>query len=250
MHFGSQCNDGLSLSSLSAEPLPEDTHNVAQSDANALSEESSGACNISSFTVKLDTDLDEEVADEQFRASNYSSNFISHCTLETSDNTVKPEQSSPDQKVSEDLEIDSKEGTSTEQELFNSFHYWRTPIPEIDLDLELCQTEAKTSSPHRPVVQKISSPVSPNITMATRKELEEMIENLEPHIDDPDVKGNPNVYTLCILKLNFGQILKKNVFLTHATSVCFLNCFLEVFDLKLKSMDVTKWLLCSPAIHL
>ena len=25
--------------------------------------------------------------------------------------------------------------------------------------------------------------------MATRKELEEMIENLEPHMDDPDVKG-------------------------------------------------------------
>jgi serine/threonine-protein phosphatase 4 regulatory subunit 1 len=29
--------------------------------------------------------------------------------------------------------------------------------------------------------------------MATRKELEEMIENLEPHMDDPDVKAQVEV---------------------------------------------------------
>lgn len=29
---------------------------------------------------------------------------------------------------------------------------------------------------------------SPNVTMATRKKVEEMTENLEPHMDEPDVK--------------------------------------------------------------
>ncbi|XP_018409370.1 PREDICTED: serine/threonine-protein phosphatase 4 regulatory subunit 1 isoform X2 [Nanorana parkeri] len=181
--------------SSTAEPLPEDADNVAKGDADTLSEESSVECSIVSFTVKLDTDL-VDTADEQCGVSNYSSNFISHCTLETSDDSVKPEQSSPDMEVSKDLEVDSKAGTATE--LFNSFHYWRTPIQEIDIDLELHQTEAEKNSPERPLAQKVSSPVSPNIAMATRKELEEMIENLEPHTDDPDVKAQVDVLTAAL----------------------------------------------------
>ncbi|KAM5157441.1 serine/threonine-protein phosphatase 4 regulatory subunit 1 isoform 4-T4 [Mantella aurantiaca] len=184
-------------SSLSAEPLPEETENVDKGDAAALSEESSVECSIVSFTVKLETDLDDDTSDERCRVSNYSSNFISHCTLEASGDSVKPEGSS-DVEVSKDLEVDSKAGTATEQELYNSFHYWRTPIPEIDIDLELCQTKAENRSPERPAVQKMSSPVSPNIAMATRKELEEMIENLEPHIDDPDVKAQVDVLTAAL----------------------------------------------------
>ncbi|XP_072267543.1 serine/threonine-protein phosphatase 4 regulatory subunit 1 isoform X2 [Pyxicephalus adspersus] len=184
--------------SSSTKPLQENTDNVTKGDANALSEESSVECSIVSFTVKLDTDLDDDTADEQFRVNNYCSNFISHCTLEPSDGLNKPEQSSSDTEVSKDLEVDFKEKIATEQELFNSFHYWRTPIPEIDIDLELCQAKAETSCPERPVVQKVSSPVSPNIAMATRNELEEMIENLEPHIDDPDVKAQVDVLTAAL----------------------------------------------------
>lgn len=183
--------------SSSAEPSPENTDNTAKGDVDALSEESSVECSIVSFTVKLDTNLDDDTADERFRDRNYSSNFISHCTLETSDDSVNLGQSFPDMVVSKDLEVDCKEGAATGQELFNSFHYWRTPIPEIDI-LELHQTEAEASSPERPVVQQVSSPVSPNIAMATRKELEEMIENLEPHIDDPDVKAQVDVLTAAL----------------------------------------------------
>lgn len=186
MSFVFIMNDFL-FSSSSADPTPENTDNTAKGDVDPLSEESSVECSIVSFTVKLDTNFD--TADERFRDRNCSSNFISHCTLETSDDSVNLQQSFPDM-VSKDLEVVCKAGAATGQELFNSFHYWRTPIPEIDIDLELHQTEAEASSPERPVVQQVSSPVSPNIAMATRKELEEMIENLEPHIDDPDVKGN------------------------------------------------------------
>lgn len=80
--------------------------------------------------------------------------------------------------VSEKVEI-------PEQELYNSFHYWRTPIPEIDLDLELL--EEKSNSDEE--VSSASSSTQVSTSALDRKQLEELIENLEPHVDDPDVKG-------------------------------------------------------------
>lgn len=81
----------------------------------------------------------------------------------------------------------------SEQEMYNSFHYWRTPIPEIDLDLELLEEqEEPPSSPGRVGSAHNSAPT------LGRKELEEMIENLEPHIDDPDVKGQPLIMLIAV----------------------------------------------------
>lgn len=80
-----------------------------------------------------------------------------------------------------------------EQELFNSFHYWRTPIPEIDLDL-LEEEEEEI----RPKEEEIR-PSNPSAPPALgRKQLEELIENLEPHIDDPDVKAQVDVLTAAL----------------------------------------------------
>ncbi|XP_036410351.1 serine/threonine-protein phosphatase 4 regulatory subunit 1 isoform X1 [Megalops cyprinoides] len=77
-----------------------------------------------------------------------------------------------------------------EQELYNSFHYWRTPIPSIDLDLEL-QERAGCGDPGSGSGQATAPTLG-------RKELEEMIENLEPHIDDPDVKAQVDVLTAAL----------------------------------------------------
>lgn len=81
-----------------------------------------------------------------------------------------------------------------EQELYNSFHYWRTPIPEIDLDLELLEEKCKSKAgvPERSFPIQISTPT------LDRKQLEELIENLEPHIDDPDVKAQVDVLTAAL----------------------------------------------------
>jgi serine/threonine-protein phosphatase 4 regulatory subunit 1 len=88
----------------------------------------------------------------------------------------------------------SQDSTVLDQELYNSFHFWRTPLPTIDLDVELEQDSGKRLSLETPEeAPRVPVPGSPNIAMATRKELEEMIENLEPHIDDPDVKGMEEV---------------------------------------------------------
>ncbi|XP_043082720.1 serine/threonine-protein phosphatase 4 regulatory subunit 1 [Puntigrus tetrazona] len=67
-----------------------------------------------------------------------------------------------------------------EQELFNSFHFWRTPIPQIDLELELEQ-DRRSEAP-----------------ALGRRQLQELIENLEPHIDDPDVKAQVDVLTAAL----------------------------------------------------
>ncbi|KAJ6662207.1 hypothetical protein lerEdw1_012674 [Lerista edwardsae] len=83
----------------------------------------------------------------------------------------------------------------TEQELYNSFHFWRTPLPEIDIDLELQKTAGIVDSETQEGKQEVAAP---NITMATRKELEDMIENLEPHMDDPDVKAQVEVLSAAL----------------------------------------------------
>nr|XP_048298060.1 serine/threonine-protein phosphatase 4 regulatory subunit 1 isoform X4 [Myodes glareolus] len=93
----------------------------------------------------------------------------------------------------------SPDSALLDQELFNSFHFWRTPLPEIDLDRELQQDSGETPSPERAGdAPGVPGPGSPNITMATRKELEEMIENLEPHMDDPDVKAQVEVLSAAL----------------------------------------------------
>ncbi|XP_010894958.1 serine/threonine-protein phosphatase 4 regulatory subunit 1 isoform X2 [Esox lucius] len=77
-----------------------------------------------------------------------------------------------------------------EQELYNSFHFWRTPIAQIDLDMELLPQEEPASCVS--VQAKASTPA------LGRKQLEELIENLEPHIDDPDVKAQVDVLTAAL----------------------------------------------------
>ncbi|KAJ8010607.1 hypothetical protein DPEC_G00076820 [Dallia pectoralis] len=79
-----------------------------------------------------------------------------------------------------------------EQELYNSFHFWRTPIAQIDLDIELLQQEEPPSYVSSQGQAKAPTPV------LGRKQLEELIENLEPHIDDPDVKAQVDVLTAAL----------------------------------------------------
>lgn len=109
------------------------------------------------------------------------------------ENGRKPDTNSKSASLP-DAGTSSPVATPLDQDMFNSFHFWRTPLPKIDVDKELQQDPEERLSPDRtggaPAAPR---PGAPNITMATRKELEEMIENLEPHMDDPDVKGGSAV---------------------------------------------------------
>uniref|UniRef100_A0A8C7GMY8 Serine/threonine-protein phosphatase 4 regulatory subunit 1 n=1 Tax=Oncorhynchus kisutch TaxID=8019 RepID=A0A8C7GMY8_ONCKI len=81
-----------------------------------------------------------------------------------------------------------------EQELYNSFHFWRLPIAEMDMEL-LQQGEMVPEEPPC-YVSSSQGKAKASAPVLDRKQLEELIENLEPHIDDPDVKGELRNSTL------------------------------------------------------
>ncbi|XP_045430223.1 serine/threonine-protein phosphatase 4 regulatory subunit 1 isoform X9 [Pipistrellus kuhlii] len=121
----------------------------------------------------------------------------SHQEAASNENDKKP----GNYKSTEQPEVGtgSQDSAHLDQELYNSFHFWRTPLPEIDLDIELEQGSGNKLHPERPEeTPEVTIPGSSNITMATRKELEEMIENLEPHIDDPDVRAQVDVLSAAL----------------------------------------------------
>uniref|UniRef100_A0A8B9JCT7 Serine/threonine-protein phosphatase 4 regulatory subunit 1 n=1 Tax=Astyanax mexicanus TaxID=7994 RepID=A0A8B9JCT7_ASTMX len=119
---------------------------------------------------------------------------------------TQPEDDSQE-KVSASVELPSSQDNSPslsspvlekvdipEQELFNSFHYWRTPIPQIDLDLELLEKKCNSGE----ICNNSPSSQVSSTSALGRKQLEELIENLEPHIDDPDVKAQVDVLTAAL----------------------------------------------------
>uniref|UniRef100_A0A673Y493 Serine/threonine-protein phosphatase 4 regulatory subunit 1 n=1 Tax=Salmo trutta TaxID=8032 RepID=A0A673Y493_SALTR len=83
-----------------------------------------------------------------------------------------------------------------EQELYNSFHFWRLPIAEMDLEL-LQQGESVQEEPPS-YVSSSQGKTKASAPVLDRKQLEELIENLEPHIDDPDVKAQVDVLTAAL----------------------------------------------------
>ncbi|KAG8438992.1 hypothetical protein GDO86_005251 [Hymenochirus boettgeri] len=154
---------------------------------NFKTEDLSSDGSIVNFNVMLEDDFDGPVSERDLF---HKLNIISSCTLplESVVASNEFEQTFAGTQRHKMTELPIANSTATEQELYNSFHYWRTPIPKLDIDLELLQSQAETCSSQNRHFQKASCLSSPSITMASRKELEEVIENLEPHIDDPDVK--------------------------------------------------------------
>ncbi|OCT74606.1 hypothetical protein XELAEV_18033591mg [Xenopus laevis] len=171
-------------------------------DADIATEDCTASDSLVNFSVQLEADNEEE-SDRASKDTVHQHNILSLCTLESTVDSEILEQNCPGTQAHILPEVETANRAMSEQELYNSFHYWRTPIPDIDIDLELRQSESKACSTERQV-HKESSLGSPNITMATRKELEEMIENLEPHIDDPDVKAQVDVLTAALKASSLG----------------------------------------------
>lgn len=75
-------------------------------------------------------------------------------------------------------------GTNSElqsaEDLFNTFLYWRPPLPDISQDLELLQfkTEKHKDSCSGPCNNCVAS-----------SEIRKVLESLQEHMDDPDVQG-------------------------------------------------------------
>lgn len=88
-------------------------------------------------------------------------------------------------------------GTNSElqpsEDLFNTFLYWRPPLPDISQDLELLQfkTEKHKDSCSGPCNNCVAS-----------SEIRKVLESLQEHMDDPDVQGE----TPTINHFSFEQV--------------------------------------------
>lgn len=86
--------------------------------------------------------------------------------------------------------------TEHTDENFNSFHYWRSPLPDISGELEMlnCQKSSevmekeekkeKEAEPENNCPDSKSSPGK-----ATSDQIQKVLDCLQPHMDDPDVQG-------------------------------------------------------------
>ncbi|XP_045383197.1 serine/threonine-protein phosphatase 4 regulatory subunit 1 isoform X9 [Lemur catta] len=154
---------------------------------------------VSNSSVKLENTVEDNAAETSRKAPGVDSSLLCTLSSESHQEAASNENDKKPRSCKSTLCTSSQDSALLDQELYNSFHFWRTPLPEIDLDIELEQDSGKTLSPERPEkTSEVPMPTSPNITMATRKELEEMIENLEPHIDDPDVKAQVDVLSAAL----------------------------------------------------
>uniref|UniRef100_A0AAQ5ZHM7 Putative WW-binding domain-containing protein n=1 Tax=Amphiprion ocellaris TaxID=80972 RepID=A0AAQ5ZHM7_AMPOC len=88
----------------------------------------------------------------------------------------------------------AKNTKETEQtdENFNSFHYWRSPLPDISGELEMlsCQTSEE-------VVEKEEKKESSH-GKATSDQIQKVLDCLQPHIDDPDVQAQVQVLSAAL----------------------------------------------------
>lgn len=90
----------------------------------------------------------------------------------------------------------TKEAEQTDEN-FNSFHYWRAPLPDISEDLEMLscpgsvQIMAKEGEKEANDEEQEENCSDSNSShgKATSDQIQKVLDCLQPHIDDPDVQG-------------------------------------------------------------
>uniref|UniRef100_A0A674N9H2 Protein phosphatase 4 regulatory subunit 1 n=1 Tax=Takifugu rubripes TaxID=31033 RepID=A0A674N9H2_TAKRU len=93
-------------------------------------------------------------------------------------------------RVSDSSTNNTKNTKDTEHcdENFNSFHYWRSPLPDISGELEILSKEPQNSIP--------DSMCSPG--KATSDQIQKVLDCLQPHMDDPDVQAQVQVLSAAL----------------------------------------------------
>lgn len=90
--------------------------------------------------------------------------------------------------------IDTKEPEQTDEN-FNSFHYWRSPLPDISGELEMLssQTSEKVTEKEKEKEEEEPEDDCPDSKSshgkATSDQIQMVLDRLQPHMDDPDVQG-------------------------------------------------------------
>ncbi|KAM7037964.1 serine/threonine-protein phosphatase 4 regulatory subunit 1-like isoform 1-T1 [Acridotheres tristis] len=85
-------------------------------------------------------------------------------------------------------------GLPSAEDVFNTFLYWRPPLPDISQDLELLQFKA----------EKHSSVPCNNCVASS--EIKKVLESLQEHIDDPDVQAQVQVLSAALRAAQFDSV--------------------------------------------
>lgn len=83
------------------------------------------------------------------------------------------------------------------EDVFNTFLYWRPPLPDISQDLELLQFKTEK--------HKESCSVPCNNCVAS-SEIKKVLESLQEHIDDPDVQAQVQVLSAALRAAQFDSV--------------------------------------------
>ncbi|XP_047438098.1 serine/threonine-protein phosphatase 4 regulatory subunit 1 [Mugil cephalus] len=103
----------------------------------------------------------------------------------------------------------AKNTRETEQadENFNSFHYWRPPLPDISGELEMLtgqmseevfEKEGKTEVEEEEEPEENCPDSKSSHGKATSDQIQKVLDCLQPHIDDPDVQAQVQVLSAAL----------------------------------------------------
>lgn len=86
--------------------------------------------------------------------------------------------------------------TDQTDENFNSFHYWRSPLPDISGELDILNsqtseemTEKEQTMSEEEEAEEHCHDSKTSHGKATSDQIQKVLDCLQPHIADPDVQG-------------------------------------------------------------
>uniref|UniRef100_A0A8C3UHP6 Putative WW-binding domain-containing protein n=1 Tax=Catharus ustulatus TaxID=91951 RepID=A0A8C3UHP6_CATUS len=88
-------------------------------------------------------------------------------------------------------------GLPCAEDVFNTFLYWRPPLPDISQDLELLQFKAEKHN------DACSVPCN---NCVASSEIKKVLESLQEHIDDPDVQAQVQVLSAALRAAQFDSV--------------------------------------------
>ncbi|XP_017264449.1 serine/threonine-protein phosphatase 4 regulatory subunit 1 [Kryptolebias marmoratus] len=98
----------------------------------------------------------------------------------------------------------AKNTKETEQtdENFNSFRYWRAPLPDISEDLEMLNCQASVEEEKKEINEEEEEEDYPESNsshgQATSDQIQKVLDCLQPHIADPDVQAQVQVLSAAL----------------------------------------------------
>lgn len=98
-------------------------------------------------------------------------------------------------RASDSSTNNSKNTKETEHcdENFNSFYYWRSPLPDISGELEMLNcpksSDVAENAEEKEELQNSIPSSTSTPGKATSDQIQKVLDCLQPHIDDPDVQG-------------------------------------------------------------